>query len=165
MLRRVWIAALVVIGLTVLSLTYCRPHPSVKPSPAMTRTVFAWMRCVECTEDQQAYVVALGDSAVPFLRSLLLDGPPASDVDRVRRHLDELKTPINGWRAPTQAALDATLEDYVSGYRIRSAIALGDIRTGSALSAVCEAKKRGFARPGVRKAIDDALAHMPGPCP
>jgi HEAT repeat protein len=166
-MRRAWVVLFIVTSVGLLTLTQCNRwlHPRPQPSPATTETVTSWMRCQECTSDERAQVVALGDTAVPLLRSFLLDGPPAADVDRYWRYLQPLAHPTNGSRPATQATLEHIREDYISNYRIRSAHALGEIRTADALSAVCEAKRRNFARPGVQKAINEALVQIPGSCP
>jgi hypothetical protein len=167
MRRRTSIVLLTVAAAGVLTLTQCdrTSRSRQAPSPATTKAVTALMRCIECDANEQAHVAALGDSAVPILRSFLLDGPPPDALVRMKRYIDGLKTPLAGLQPPTQATLDETLEDYVSSYRIRSAGALAAIRTADAHSAVCEAKRRNFTRADVQSAIDTALARIPGTCP
>src|SRR5262245_35126022 len=114
MSRRTWVALVALVGVIIVAFARCHHQPDpVNAPPVATQKVADWMHCQECDRNERARVVALGDTAVPMLQGLLLDGPQADEVDRERRYLDRLKTPMLDIQPPTQASLDAGLEDYV----------------------------------------------------
>lgn len=127
--------------------------------------IFAWMQCHDCLNGERARVVALGDTAVPRLRHLLLDGPPPEHVAAVESQLDRLARdlPVPGVLTPEVRA--AQLEGFRELYRLRAASALAGIGSADAQSALCAPRLAPPPGP-LRDAVDSALARIGrGPCP
>jgi len=138
----------------------CPDEPQV-----VAGSVLRWMQCQECIDGERAAVVAMGDSAVPDLRRLLIDGPPADFVDRVRA---EARTPLQrptGVQVPPQTFVERVVEDFRSSYRVRASSALGLIGGPAAIAALCAGRAQSFGRREVRAAIDSALVLVSGSCP
>jgi hypothetical protein len=128
--------------------------------------VHALMQCQECNAGEHAAVVVRGDTVVPLLRDLLLNGPPANFITQVRARLEEPVDTGGGVLVPPPpAAVETLLEDYRTIYRVRSSRALGAIGGDPARQALCAGKAQNFPRHEVREAIDSALAALSGTCP
>ena len=125
-----------------------------------------WMTCIECIDREQAEVVAMGQAAVPALRTLLIEGPPDTTIARKRAALSEpyYHNPSAPNVQPPTGYITARLDDFAARYRVRSSLALGLIGTDSARRVLCDARAMQF-RPDVRRFIDSSLALLQGSCP
>lgn len=131
--------------------------------------VLAWLDCVECADELKA-VAALGDSVVPDLRSVLLDGPSIDRQEQQRQHADaawkamkeyEREHPDRRVTSTEQEYVAVQLRKYVNVNRIRSAQALGAIGTDAAKRALREAQQRQDLTPDLARTIDTALGVPP----
>ncbi len=137
------------------------------PDPVIDPRIWLMARCIECTSREQANVVAMGDSAIPALRYLLLHGPPDTTVARQDSALSAPypgPPPIGGTITPPDTLVDLRIEDFVAIYRMRSSLALGLIGTDSARRTLCAGKAMQF-RADVNGFIDSSLALLSGSCP
>jgi hypothetical protein len=143
------------------------PDPATAPPVVMHPTIHRWMQCQECDRGERDSVVALGQGAVPTLRQLLLYGPPLALVALVESELKRQlpSGPPGTTQAPPAGAVDLMLDDYRSGYRIRSSMALGGIGGDSARMALCDGLAQQFPRKDVVRAIQAALLDFGGTCP
>jgi hypothetical protein len=157
--------ALVVVGLVAVaaSLSSCQD-----PEPVIDPRIWLMVRCIECTNREQANVVAMGESAIPALRYLLLHGPPDTTVARQDSALSAPYTappPNPGPITPPAQLVELRIADFIAIYRIRSSLALGLIGTDSAKRALCAANDSQF-RADVQRFIDSSIALVnSGPCP
>lgn len=140
----------------------CRGPLAQRESAASVGPVYAWILCEECDRGERARVVALGDTAVPLLRTLLLDGAPADRKQRMQEYLAPLRNPGQGRRPANPAILASVLSNYDMLYRIKAASALSAIGGANALRALCDARGRRTPNPTVKRAIDTALALRQG---
>ena len=145
----------------------CRAQLRQRENAGSVGPVYAWILCEECDRGERARVVALGDTAVPLLRTLLLDGAPADRKQRMQEYLAPLRNPGSGKRPANSAILAGVLSNYDMLYRVKAASALSAIGGARALGALCEARSRGTSSGTIRRAIDTALARRAGPraCP
>lgn len=159
---RSWFSALAVAAVPFLTAANCRGWPTPRENPAIVAPVYAWILCEECDRAERARVVALGDTAVPLLRTLLLDGAPADRKQRMQEYLAPLRTPGQGRTPASPIILASVLSNYDMLYRVKAASALSGIGGTNALRALCDARSRGASNPPVKQAIDTALARRPG---
>ena len=127
---RAWLLAGLVVALAVAASCGRSPEQAV---------IERWLLCEECTSGELAAVVALGDDATGALRKALLEGPPPSDREHIRRHAASryarLRTPSVG----LSRWLDHYESSYVEHYQSHAATALGRIGTTAARAALLEA--------------------------
>jgi hypothetical protein len=145
-----------------LSIAGCRDT-----EPVIDRRIWLMARCIECISHEQANVVAMGDSAIPALRYLLLHGPPDTTLARQDSALSApypAPPPIAGTITPPDHLVDLRLADFVAIYRMRSSLALGLIGTDSAKRTLCAARDSHF-RADVQRVIDSSLVLLSGQCP
>jgi hypothetical protein len=131
----------------------------------LDRTVFAWAECQDCMHDEEARVVALGDTVVPRLQRIVVNGPPPEHVDAVRGRLLELARRLPPSRAPSAVIIEAQLDKFRAMYRLRAAVALAAIGTSRARRALCAGRKNQSPNEDVRAAIDSGIARLGGSCP
>ncbi len=122
--------------------------PVSAPAPSV---VTAWLDCVECTQEQLNAVVAAGNSVVPELSALLLNGPPQATLDRERAFLQSRYQKIADYarqhpgglrrRCRRTSTVQQYLQVYVLRTRTRSARALGAIATADAKDALKKAQQ------------------------
>ena len=141
----------------------CSPPASAQQDD-VSRKVQAWMRCQECNGGQLRAVVALGSAAVPALRTILIQGPPEADIAVVQRSLNALAGSPGATPAPSAAAIARQLRNFASGYRIRAALALGEIGGAEARAALCAGRGAGATPDNVARAIEQALQRIGGSC-
>ena len=115
--------------LLVIGLTACQEN---KLSPP----VEGWLHCDECTDGERAAVRALGEQAVPELARALLDGPPASNREVVRQEAVRAHSRAGVGTLSASEYATQMVSNYVAKYQGRAAVALGDIGTSSARSAL-----------------------------
>jgi hypothetical protein len=115
--------------------------------------------------DERARVVALGDTAVPRLRRILLDGPPPEHVAAVRATMVDLGRRVSPPRVPSNAIIDAQLDKFRAMYRLRAASALAGIGTNRARQALCAGRAASLPHANVREAIDSGIVQIGGSCP
>ena len=159
MRRRSWLSPLVLVVVVLVAMAKCPPRGETAASAA---PVYAWILCEECDRGERARVVALGDTAVPLLRTLLVDGAPADRKQRMQEYLAPLRNPGQGRRPASPVILASVLSNYDLLYRVKAASALSAIGGANALRALCDARGRSASNPPVRRAIDTALARRPG---
>jgi hypothetical protein len=138
-----------------------------EPEPAIDARIWRMVRCIECIQDEQANVVAMGESAIPGLRHFLLNGPPDTTVarqDSLLRAPYSASPPAVGLIFPPAQLVEGRVQDFIAMYRMRSSIALGLIGTDSARRTLCAGKGMQF-RADVRRFIDSSLALLNGSCP
>jgi len=164
---RRWLPILAVAVVAVVTMANCRGWLRHREATASMEPVYAWILCEECDRGERARVVALGDTAVPLLRTLLLDGAPADRKQRMQEYLAPLGTPRQGRRPASPTVIAGVLSNYDLLYRVKAASALSAIGGGNALRALCDARGRSTTDSTVRQAVDTALARRPGggPCP
>lgn len=127
--------------------------------------VVAYLECEECSQKEQAAVVARGDAVVPVLRAILRQGLSPAGRARLERQLtaryaervaygevDPRFAP--GMREAQYLALH--LGNRAALYRVRAAVALGRIGSPAALGALRDALASP-QRPDVEQAIRHAL--------
>ena len=137
------------------------------PEPEIDSRIWRMGRCIECINREQANVVAMGDSAIPALRYLLLHGPPDTTIARQDSALSApypAPPPNPGTLTPPDSLVDRRIEDFVAIYRMRSSLALGLIGTNSARQILCAAKDSQY-RADVQRFIDSSLVLLNGQCP
>jgi hypothetical protein len=131
--------------------------------------VIAWLDCVECTSELKA-VAALGDAAVPDLRSVLLNGPPSDRQAQQRAHAEaaykamkeyERQHPDRRVATTEQEYVDLQMRKYVNVNRVRSARALGEIATDAAKNALREAQQLKDLTPDLTRTINVGLGLAP----
>jgi hypothetical protein len=136
--------------------------PLYNPPP-----VVAWLDCVECTQAQLDAVAAQGDAAVPELKDILFNGPPAPRLKGQQGYLERRYQTLKDYERlhPDQTVPWATQQAYVQAYlqkfvllnRGRAARALGAIGTRMAKDTLTEAKALPGLAEDLRDAIDSAL--------
>jgi len=137
---------------------------SPQPDPAViTHRVYTFMLCQECIGGERADVVALGNSAVPLLRSTLLAGPPPDQSARMTQTLSTPARPLHS--APSQATIDLQIADFDAMYRVRAVDGLAAIGGDDARHALCAGKTTPALRQRIYSKIDTALARIGGACP
>lgn len=138
--------------------------PSLPPEQAAQarRTIVNYLECEEC---EPTAVVKLGPVAVPTLAATLHEGPPQTNLEVYRRHLiakyRELKEyeqthPEAKVPGTEQQYVASYLDNYVAGYRVRAAAALGGIATPEAKRALEEASRMRL-RKDVETAVNTSL--------
>jgi len=146
--------------------TGCHLFQRGAPQPdaaVITRRVYTFMLCQECTGGERADVIALGKNAVPLLRSTLLNGPPP---DHVARLTQALSTPVSPLRPPlSPGTIKLQIANVDAMYRVRAADALAAIGGSDARHALCAGKTTLALRPRIYAKIDTALARVGGGCP
>lgn len=160
--RRGWVSILALTVVVLITMANCRGWFPQRVSQASVAPVYAWVLCQECDRGERARVVALGDTAVPLLRTLLLDGPPAERKQQMEEYLRPLATPRQGQRPASPATIARVLSSYDALYRVRAASALSGIGGPKSLRALCDAREGAKSAPSVRQAIDTALARIKG---
>jgi len=148
--------------LATLAVGGCRP----RLSRAEQTLVQAWLLCDECDGGERQRVAGLGAKAVPTLAAALRDGPPADRRANMAQQLRDLYGRLGGAAAlgvTQQVFITSYLDNYVTSYRTRAALSLGDIATPDAARALEEAQagdSSGTAPlPGsVRLAVQGAIA-------
>lgn len=162
MRRRRWFPALALAVVPLATAANCRGWPTHRENPATVASVYAWILCEECDRGERARVVALGDTAVPMLRTLLIDGAPAERKQRMQEYVAPLGTPGQGRRPASPVILASVLSNYDMLYRVKAASALSAIGGRNALRALCDARGKSASNSVVERAIDTALARRPG---
>jgi HEAT repeat protein len=158
---RRWLPILTVAAVAVGTMANCRAWLGHGAATASMEPVYAWVLCEECDRGERARVVALGDTAVPLLRTLLLDGAPADRMRRMQDYLAPLGTQRPGRRPASPAVIAGVLSNYDLLYRFKAASALSAIGGGNALRALCEARGRSTDSV-LNQAVDTALGRRPG---
>ena len=97
--------------------------------PELTR----WFECIECSHGELKAVAALGPSAVPLLRTYLLNGAPADQRARFRTQVTFLRLVVSGDTSTVAARqrVDQQVDAFQRRYRRRAALALGAIPMAS----------------------------------
>ena len=98
--------------------------------------------CEECTSGELDSVTALGDDATGALRKALLEGPPSSDREHIRRHAASRYTRLRTPLVSPSRWVDHYESNYVEHYQSHAATALGRIGTTAARAALLEAMQR-----------------------
>lgn len=147
---------LLALGLVLLGTGACDEDLAISPA------VFLFMECIECTSSELEAVKAMGDTAVPVLRGLLLNGPPQASVDRMGRSLTALLGDSTHVPVSLAPAVVRQVEGYVAAYRLRAAVALGAIGTPAARAALCAGRASEVATGSVGMTVDSALALIGG---
>jgi hypothetical protein len=157
--------ALLASNATSCHFPWSRPRPPQPSAADIERRVYLLMLCQECVGGERRDVVALGTSAVPVLRRMLLTGPPPDHIAQLTQTLTT--PPPSPTRPPPSAATIALqIADFGSMYRIRAADALGGIGDAGAKNALCAGRSTAALRPEVYRMIDSALARIGGSaCP
>ena len=156
-----WAMTPIVLGIASMIFQACHPEPPIDPR------IWRWMTCIECIDREQADVVAMGPSAIPALRYLLIEGPPDTTI---ARKTDALNAPYREdaanatMVAPPASYVASRIDDFAARYRVRSSLALGLIGTDSARRALCTARLMQL-RPDVRRFVDSGLVLLNGACP
>ena len=151
----------VAVAIGSLIVQACDPEPPIDPR------IWRWMTCIECVDREQAEVVAMGPSAIPALRYLLIEGPPDTTI---ARKTDALSQPFRqgppnaGVVVPPASYVSSRIEDFAVRFRVRSSLALGLIGSDSARRALCTARAMQL-RPDVRRFVDSGLVLLSGTCP
>lgn len=121
--------------------------------------------CIECATGEQAAVVAMGDTAIPALRRLLIQGPlPAALARRDSVLRAPYRDSLGIMRVTPAHIVDRRLDDFRTMHRVRASLTLGLIGGDSARRALCDARATQVA-PDVRRFIDSALVLLSGSCP
>jgi hypothetical protein len=131
---RVWLLAGLAVAVAVVLAT-C-------PGPRERAVIDRWLLCEECTSGELQAVVALGDEATGILRKALLDGPPSSDREHIRRHAASRYTRLRAPSVGLSRWVDHYESSYVEHYQSHAATALGRIGTQAARAALLEAMQR-----------------------
>ena len=144
---------------TLLTLCFLAPKcqhsgtsPNVPPEQAVQarRTIVNYLECEECRSGEAEAVVKLGQLAVPTLAATLLEGPPQTNVEVLRRHLTARYRELKEYERTNPAAkvpgseqqfVTFYSDNYVAGYRLRAATALGLIGGPEARRALEEASR------------------------
>lgn len=138
-------------------------QPAAQPQDAQA-VLAAWFECEECREGQLRAVVALGQEVVPRLATYLAEGPPEEALASRRAALQgsyqRLTERLGAERMAEQQMtqsdyLELYAGNYVSLYRVRSAMALGEIggpAARQALAAVDTTQVRAEVAQAVREA-------------
>ena len=159
---RNWLSVLALAVVALLAMASCHAWRTHRETAASAAPVYAWILCEECDHGERARVVALGDTAVPLLRTLLIDGAPPDRKQRMQEYLAPLRNPGQGRRPASPVILASVLSNYDMLYRVKAASALSAIGGANAQRALCDARGRSASPPTVRRAIDTALARRPG---
>jgi hypothetical protein len=159
---RGWFSVVTLAVAALATMASCHAWRTHRETAASAEPVYAWILCEECDRGERAHVVALGDTAVPLLRTLLLDGAPADRKQRMQAYLAPLRDSGQGRRPATAATVAGMLSHYDMLYRAKAASALSAIGGANALRALCDARKRDAADPVVEQVVDSALARWPG---
>lgn len=126
-------------------------------------TIVAWLECIDCRDGELQAVLALGDTAVPYLVQALLGGPSPASREVMRQHLVESFQSLQQ-NAPShntsplssqQDYVQDYMDNYIAAYRIRASIALGKIGGPEAEEALLAVAT--FFRPDVEKEIKRSL--------
>lgn len=120
------------------------------------QTIRLWLECIECEPHHLGAVVALGDAAVPVLRSTLRDLPE----DRKRRMEARLLAQWEELHATTAGAsgyVNFHLGNLVALVRSRSAAALGALQEWDALRMALDSADAWDYGPQEREAVQRAL--------
>lgn len=162
MRRRSWLSFLALAIAVLVTMANRRGWLMHRGTAASMGPVYAWILCEECDRGERARVVALGNTAVPLLRTLLLEGAPADRRQRMQAYLAPLRAPGQGRRPASPVVIASVLSNYDLLYRVKAASALSAISGTNALRALCEARGRSTPNVTVKGAIDAALARKQG---
>jgi hypothetical protein len=163
---------------TVLALCLAAPechknNPGTSPLPPeqaaqARRTIVNYLECEECESGEIEVLVKLGQVAVPTLVATLLEGPPRTSLEVYRRNLAaryrELKEyerthPETKVPGSEQQYVTSYSDNFVAGYRVRAATALGLIGGPEAKRALEEASRLTL-RNDVETAVKASLEKM-----
>lgn len=145
-----------------------QPQQPTPPSP-----IIAWLDCVECSATQRDALRALGDTAVPELREVLLNGPTQDRLNRQQQHSKEAFGSLKKYRERrNRPASKTTEEEYVERFRqnfilrnrSRAASGLSVINTALALDTLSAALKTDLPEE-LRRDVERALKSPGGPNP
>ncbi len=127
------------IGLVLFAAAFlaCRAERTDPVEEAIRR----WVHCDECTNGEREAVQALGSRAVPRLKQLLRDGPPADWRSNMTAKFRSVYATAADTGAPSAATAPAVyiqraLDNYVANVQKRAAISLKDIDTQESLNAL-----------------------------
>jgi hypothetical protein len=124
-------AALLVL---VVALTGCN-----RLTPEEERTVQRWLLCEECTEGEQAAVVALGPRGERALSRALQTGPPKDRIQNMRMQAEAMYARIPSPGMTRQQYVDHFLGNYKATYHSRAIAGLQAFGTPTAHAALVEA--------------------------
>jgi len=123
--------------------------------------IVQWLECEECVAGELDAVKALDSVAVPPLRAALEVGPSPASIEEERYALKQnFHSMVDSGFTPIGDAddlADRYLSNYRAKYRIRAAIALGEIGGKEAQSALQEASQIDDHRDDVTRAIAESL--------
>jgi hypothetical protein len=124
--------------------------------------VYSWLQCQDCMHQQRARVIALGDSAVPLLATILIQGPPPA-------HDAAYVATLHRLAQQTQSITPAIIEHqralFAAVYRRRALSALQGIGSSSARSAMCLARASTPPAAALAQALDSTLTTIGAACP
>ncbi|MBL0172224.1 MAG: hypothetical protein IPP90_16165 [Gemmatimonadaceae bacterium] len=139
--------------------------PHTAQQNAVDTIVYAWMQCQDCLSRERDRVMLLGDSAVPRLRDILINGPPPSHMESIQKSLQYLVSHADSGRVPSNTVVAAQLEAFRTMYRIRAASALAGISNASAVSALCAGVAPSAPGSTPQVAASARVAELGGSCP
>lgn len=131
-------------------------------SQRVDATVFSWVQCQDCMHNQRSRVIALGDTAVPLLREILIVGPPISHDSAYVASLTRLAQRTPGL---TPVIVERQRQMFAAVYRRRALSALEGIATSAAKSSVCLARATLAPASPIVPAIDSSIGSAGPPCP
>src|SRR5688572_19161920 len=121
------------------------------------RDLIAWFECIECTDFELERVVKHGSLVEGALTSTLKDGPSPARRAQIEEQLRENHRSSPSQRISEDRYVELFSESIAVGYRARAAIALGRLRTPSALAALRAAVDNTDQPEAVREAARQAL--------
>jgi hypothetical protein len=155
--------------------------PTLTPDEAtqVRRLIQTWLECSVCDYDDSSpelrSVIERGGAAIEPLRTALLEGPSAGDLELLRAHLrttykklkDSAITPGELPISRTQESfVEMYVDNYVASYKIRAAQALGAIGAAQARdSSVAKQAKEALEKAGTQpnpKDVDRAISAAVG---
>ena len=131
-------------------------------------SIFNWLECMDCRDKELEMVARLGTTAVPSLIASLRQGPSEAQRGNMRRRLITLFARLKHSEGRNQdyrltmseaAYVEHHMNGYVNRYRIRAAIALGQIG-GPEAKAALQGALGGNYPPSVDTVVMKSLKRM-----
>jgi hypothetical protein len=130
--------------------------------PRVDATVYSWLQCQDCMHQQRARVVALGDTAVPRLAMILIQGPPPPHDSAYVASLRRLAQQSQGL---TPALIEHQRQMFGAVYRRRALLALQDIGSAAARSSLCLSRASTPPASPWILVLDSSLTTLGATCP
>ena len=143
------------------------PQLTPEESAKATQVLVEWFECEECEAGELSAVTEYGEIVVPILISTLNEGPSPASRELVRRELETRYNELIAYSnehpnvklaSNKEEFVTIYLSNYVALYKVRAALALGEIggmNAEQALKSALNNADRGDVRSSIQNALDN----------